>query len=304
MQEEKAAPAVAQSKTAVLRESVEISAAQNPDSLTAANQAAIEKGADGIVIRAEGEDPQVTFAIRAHAGRPLAIYIDLESPEASALELFYVVRDTPFSPDNVISAPTRAGRNRILLPVNDTRATGAFRLDPGQIPGEYRIRSIVALSDTELSVIRPARPQAELAAAFEASPQATFAARTAEEFAAFRAIKDATLKPGADGLTIEATGPDSSLLLPAFEIKAPAIVKLVITAPAETALQMFYNVRGTEAYAEARSVTQKLVPGENTVYLELTDPETSGALRLDPGVPNGAYILKEIEVRNATGATP
>lgn len=303
VREDAPASAPAQRATAVLRESVEISAAQNSEVLTAAHHASLTKEGDAILIRATGDDPQLTFAVRGASARPTTVYVDLESPAASTMQLFYQVGIAPFSADNVISTPTVAGRNRVVFQVQDPRASGTFRLDPGLLAGEYRLRSIIVFADVALSLVTPARPQEELAAAFEAAAS-IYAARTAEEFAKFRPLKDVELKPAPAGLALNATGADASLMLPPFQITAPAIAKIAIRSPAETMLQLFYQVNGAPEYTEARSVSHLLSAGENLIYIELSDPEITGALRFDPGFTLGAYELKEIEVRSTGPSAP
>lgn len=288
----------------VLGESVAISAEHGAANLTAGAQVTIEPTGDRILIRATGEDPQLTFGVIGAAGRITTIYLDIESPAATVLDLFHQVESLPFSQEHVISSPTKKGRNRLLFQITEPRFSGWLQLDPGRVAGEYAIRSLVVFSDRPMSFIGPARSQAELAAAFEASTTSLFAARTVEAFASFQPLKDATLEPGPDGLAVNAGGIDSSLLLPEVEAIQPAIIKVVIVSPVETPVQIFYKVAGRAEYTEAYSHSQPLKVGENTIYLEHNEPETTGQMRLDPGNAPGNYIVKDLEVRATSGREP
>jgi hypothetical protein len=294
---ENSAPSQSSSVQPVLPESVTISAERGSASLTAAARAEIAAADGRLIVRATGEDPQLTFGIAGASGRATAVYVDIETPAAGALELFYHVENVPFSSDHVLSTPTKPGRNRILLQINDPRFSGWLRLDPGQTAGEYAIHSITVFSDRPLSVIAPLRPQAELRAAFDASTTSLFATRSGESFAAFQPQKEIKLQPTAEGLLLNATGPDASLLLPEFDATQPSIIKIVIVSPAETMLQVFFKVTGQTEYTEAHSRSRAVAAGENVIYLEQSEPTTPGLWRFDPGMTPGAYLLKEIEVR-------
>jgi hypothetical protein len=60
---------------------------------------------------------------------------------------------------------------------------------------------------------------------------------------------------------------------------------------------MFYKTREAIDYDKAPSSNRPLQPGENTVSLEVPVRTASGALRLDPGMAPGDYLLEELEVR-------
>ena len=300
-EEEDTAPPPAMKPGRALAHSVSMSATRGFAALTAAAQATIDVVEGGTRVTAAGEDPQLTFGVTGAVGRPTAVYVDFESPAASVLELFYQVGNVPFSADHVITTATKAGRNEILLQVDDPRFSGWCRLDPGQAAGEYTVRSIIIFSDRPIGLIAPARPQTELAAAFEASTTSLFAARTAEVFSAFQALKDVKLDVVPEGLSVHATGTDPSLILPEFAIAQPAIIKVVIASPAETTLQIFHKVHGQTDYTEPQSRSQRIAAGENVIYIEHDEPTTAGPMRLDPGNVPGDYLIKEIEVRAVVG---
>lgn len=302
--EEDVAPAPTKQTNRALRESAVISANAGAAHLTAAAQATVAV-VDGLLsVQATGEDPQLTFSVVGAAGRPTAVYVDFETPAATALELFYQVENLPFSADHVIAAPTKAGRNQILLQVDDARFSGGFRLDPGQAAGEYSIREIVIFSDQPISFITPARPQEELAAAFDESADSVWVARDAATFGEFKPLQDVELSATPGGLAVKTTGPDPSVLLPEFDATQPVIVRLVITSPSGDRAAALLQSRGQTDHAQAYSHSHPLTAGPNTIYLEHNESGTTGPLRLDPGMAPGAYLLQEIDVRAAKAGTP
>jgi hypothetical protein len=107
------------------------------------------------------------------------------------------------------------------------------------------------------------------------------------------------LAPGPDGLVVRASGDDPCLFLPAFAHDAgnTLLVRVDLTSPADTVLDLFYETRKASGYSAERVVSQPLHKGRNMVYLKLTDPSLSGRLRLDPGAVPGEYVLHGIEVR-------
>ncbi|HSH39781.1 MAG TPA: hypothetical protein VK993_13470 [Chthoniobacterales bacterium] len=288
----------------VFAESVAISATRGVNSLNTANQASIAVIDRAIRVSATGDDPQLTVGISGARGGSTAVYLDFDSPAASALELYYQVANVPFSADHVIATSTKQGRNQILLQVDDPRFSGWLRLDLGQIAGEYTIHSIVVLSDHPLSLVAPPRPQAELAASFEASVSSVWAARTPDVFDEFKPVKDVDIQTAPEGLALKANGADPSLLLPEFDARQPVIIKVVVISPTDTALQLFYKIEGQTDYSEPQSYSQPLKIGANTIYLEHNEPRTSAPLRLDPGMSPGNYLLNDIEVRAVKAGSP
>ena len=297
------AAAGTESGSRALNESVAISGNRAATSLTAAAQATVEPQGDRIVVHATGEDPQLTFGVTGANARPTAVYVDIESPAATGVELFYQVQNGPFSADHVISTAAKSGRNQILFEVNHPAFSGWFRLDPGQTGGQYTIHSLVVFSDQPMRLIAPERPQEELAAAFEGSKQAVFRA-TGEQLSQMKPLNDLEVAPAPDGLLLKATGVDPSLVLPEFAATGATVMKVVIVSPKETALQIFYKAPGQKDYTEANSRSYQLREGSNTVFFEHNEPGSTEPLRLDPGTAVGNYILNEIEVRTVAAASP
>lgn len=138
--------------------------------------------------------------------------------------------------------------------------------------------------------------QAELAARFEAAPRPLF--RLEGDWASRSTFEDVALAPG-DGLgSLSASGPDPRIVLPRFDLPARArlALRVEITAPAYTALRVYFGTAAEPGYTELRSVSAVLHAGRSRVHLELP-ADVAGRLRLDPGAVPGEYTLHALEVR-------
>ncbi len=123
----------------------------------------------------------------------------------------------------------------------------------------------------------------------------------------WKAGDDATLWHGSDvetradgeGLVITAGANDPALLLPPFDIVkgASLALRIDISAPMHTVLQVFFLLNGALHYEEERSEWAFLKPGRNEVFLLLDHPQLDGRVRLDPGDVPGRYVLHAVEVR-------
>lgn len=118
-----------------------------------------------------------------------------------------------------------------------------------------------------------------------------------------RSLQQAELRITLDGgtpvLEVESLGID-----PALEVPFPRhtgidylVVRLEITTPAETDLRLFYLVEGETSFLPRKSQVFSLKPGRNTVFLELSDDDIKGPLRLDPGTKAGRYRIRGLELR-------
>ena len=102
-------------------------------------------------------------------------------------------------------------------------------------------------------------------------------------------------------LILHATGNDPHLLLPPLSPPADkySILRIDITSPANTMLQIFYSTAGKSGFAEENSITKFLRHGRNEeIYIELLKADLSAPLRFDPGVALGDYILHDIEYKH------
>jgi 4-amino-4-deoxy-L-arabinose transferase-like glycosyltransferase len=103
--------------------------------------------------------------------------------------------------------------------------------------------------------------------------------------------------PGRAGaLQIDALGGDPSLLLPELpEIgRRWFLLRVSLTSPKRTVLQLFYLPRGADHFNEEQSVRVALAPGNNRVELRFGPADVVGRMRLDPGERPSLYRVDEL----------
>ncbi len=107
-------------------------------------------------------------------------------------------------------------------------------------------------------------------------------------------ITDITLNE--EGVAFTSEGNDPYLILPALSLpKKAKVIKIGISVPTNTVLQIFFKTAQTNNYCEKQSVMHKLTSGRNTIYIEIPDDKIIGKLRLDPGNHPGLYVLQKLE---------
>lgn len=113
-------------------------------------------------------------------------------------------------------------------------------------------------------------------------------------------LNQATVAKERDQLRIHATGPDAQL---GFRVTAAGrnAVRLDISSPGETLLELFYQVRNiyqdpAQPFSAEHVVQTQLKSGRNEVLLLIDDPRFNGGLRLDPGQIPGVYSLHSLQV--------
>jgi hypothetical protein len=124
-------------------------------------------------------------------------------------------------------------------------------------------------------------------------------ALSAQQQSTLKANVPLSVSPAKDALLLRASHTDPQLILPSFSVSPGTIptCRIDITSPASTTLTLFYLTNNTRMYTGKLSITRKLRAGQQQVYIQLTDQEFSGALRLDPGTVTGEYRIHGIEVR-------
>lgn len=126
---------------------------------------------------------------------------------------------------------------------------------------------------------------------FERVPTAVLTIANQDQFAQVKALRNVRLVPEAKGLEIDATTNDPAVLLP--EVSGDdVVIAVTLESPVETTVQLFYLRPGEKSYNESQSQKLHLNQGKNVVYFELTGPARIGALRLDPGMAPGTYLLE------------
>ena len=99
-----------------------------------------------------------------------------------------------------------------------------------------------------------------------------------------------------DGLAFLVTSDDPQLLLPAYGCPDVLTIKIELTAPAATRLQLFYKTLRSRVYSEHNSVSVAITMGRQIVELSLP-AGIFGRLRLDPGAVPGDYLIHSLEIR-------
>ena len=112
-------------------------------------------------------------------------------------------------------------------------------------------------------------------------------------------IRDVTIRDLGDRHDLEATGPDPAVSVRGLNPHAGyrTIVRVLMTAPAETVAKIYYPVEGVDGYAEKNTCRQDVQPGFNELFFELPGPWSDGTVRFDPGEVPGPYILHAFEAK-------
>ena len=139
-------------------------------------------------------------------------------------------------------------------------------------------------------------PQKQFEAEFNASREAIFEAKTSADLAKCRALQRCELRPSDNGLKIVAKGDDAAILLPNFAVGKRFILQVTTDSSTETAIQLFYMMRGDKTYDERHSVMYPLKKGKNVIYFKV-DQDVIDPLRLDPSYTPGEYTIESIIAR-------
>jgi hypothetical protein len=139
--------------------------------------------------------------------------------------------------------------------------------------------------------------QVELAAAFDASSANLFEAKTSADLLKCRPLQYCEIVAAADGIKVIAQGEDAAILLPPFAEGKRFILQVVIDSPVDSAIQLFYMVRGQKEYGEGKAPLCPLMKGKNTIYFKVADGNVIDPLRLDPSFKPGEYTIISIVAR-------
>ncbi len=98
---------------------------------------------------------------------------------------------------------------------------------------------------------------------------------------------------------ITSTGNDPHFSLPSFQIipNVSYVIKVDITVPSKTGLQLFYKTIDKPYFVAFQDVGMELKKGRNAIYLKVPGPNLVEQFRLDPGSKEGKYTLHDLEVR-------
>jgi hypothetical protein len=111
-------------------------------------------------------------------------------------------------------------------------------------------------------------------------------------------VANASMTVTSNGLNLHAAVPDPQMLLPRVETSGSSkwTVRVVLSAPTPTKIQIFYSTTTHPQFDESHSITKPIQKGDNDVTMEITDGDFDGNIRLDPGDFEGDYLIKLIEV--------
>jgi hypothetical protein len=115
----------------------------------------------------------------------------------------------------------------------------------------------------------------------------------------FTPVNDVMTVSNQSGLVFKSTGEDPQLMLPDCipDSARSLFLKIRITSPSDTVLQIFYRTRGETRFIEAHSVKKAMEKGYNELVLQIPATDYAGPLRIDPGKTPGNYILHSMEIR-------
>jgi alginate O-acetyltransferase complex protein AlgJ len=107
--------------------------------------------------------------------------------------------------------------------------------------------------------------------------------------------------PAPAGLGVDVASESGQILLPEFAFPSDAnpVLRLEITSPEATILDLFYKTRSQATYGAKRRYSRNLEQGRNELYVELFDSELLGRLLVRPGRARGRYVIRALEVRAA-----
>jgi glycerophosphoryl diester phosphodiesterase len=89
---------------------------------------------------ATGNDPSLVFPALVAPRNEMEIFLQLEAPDSSRLEIFYATQAQPnYSESRKVSESLLRGGNEFVMAIYDASPITRIRLDPGTVPGAYRI---------------------------------------------------------------------------------------------------------------------------------------------------------------------
>lgn len=108
----------------------------------AMGDATLAPGTGGVLaVEASGPDPQLLIARwpKGRTGRT-RVRLEIEPPGPTVLELFVAIGNQPFRSERALRIALAGGNQEVVLSLRYLEDVTALRLDPGILPGTYRIR--------------------------------------------------------------------------------------------------------------------------------------------------------------------
>ncbi len=191
--------------------------------------------------------------------------------------------------------PLKRPHRAFFLAIGMGAATGLLLSPGGCSPKTETTNANPSTPPTNAST--SADLQEVLAAAFNASSENLFEAKTGADLGKCRVFQQCELVPGDEGLKVIATGDDAAIYLPSFADNKRFILQVIIESPVDSGIQLFHMLRGQKEYQEAKAPIYPIKKGINTIYFRVDDAQTIDPLRLDPSFKSGEYTIKSIIAR-------
>jgi len=116
-----------------------------------------------------------------------------------------------------------------------------------------------------------------------------------------KVVHDVRVRAASESITLTVEGNDPQLILPAIDRCGVelAVMRLEMTSPAATVVQLFYMTETSRNYTEKYSVARLIAKGRNTIYIPIPKIAARNRLRLDVGKVPGTYDLHSLVIRSA-----
>lgn len=136
--------AVTQAPNAATSEELGLSPANKFEGITVIANAKISQSSDGLLIRAETNDPQLAMPLfKANGQGKWTVHVKMSSPAPTILQVFFGTRSQPaYNEAHSIRKEIVKGNNDVTLEINDPGFAGTIRFDPGTVPGDYILNLI------------------------------------------------------------------------------------------------------------------------------------------------------------------
>jgi len=131
-----------------LSETVLIIMENQADLIILGNELDIEQSHNAIRFEATGYDPYFYLPPINTLSQKALMKIEIDAPSHSTLQVFHVTTDMPeYTEEKSSRLPVYRGRNTLMVEL-PPHLTGHLRIDPGEIPGEYRVYHIEIRCDS------------------------------------------------------------------------------------------------------------------------------------------------------------
>lgn len=112
-------------------------------------------------------------------------------------------------------------------------------------------------------------------------------------------LHDVSVARGKEKTILAAIGDDPQVLLPPISCgKATSgVLHVTMESPGATKVQLFFRTRATPIFSGTNSRIKRIYPGGNELFFLLPMDELRGAIRFDPGLAPGEYVVSAMGCR-------